>query len=777
MTTDFTSDVSITSLGQAGAAGASTRNLNFKRLIRMRGPLMIAVAVAVAVPLIVAVWFVIPREYNAAARIRFSNTRPTVLTNAGGSAISSDYVTHVQTQVNIIQGASVLSRVAERQDIRSLPLIAKQADPLRFLEEHVRARLIPTTELVEVSFQSSERDTAIAIVQATVDEYLKFATSAEKARDVSITEQLIAERQILEQRVADLRETVAERREAIAGVQLPGMNSVDSELRAYHDNLSKALADQTTAEKRIEQIEVELGELQALTEQQQQNPQAPIYKFGIEESVNEDGAVRVQTQMLANQEAELARAQSRYVADHPQVRLYQEARDASAGELAEAQATARSKVLQSRFEESRHELQTAEKALEEARTRIANFDAELEKQSAEALEVNKALSGVREIEDELDGAREDLKNVQDRIRVLQVESRAPATIEVAVGAYAPTEPDNGKRLKYMALVLMGSCGVGFGVGLWREISDQQVRTAQDIGYCTDLPLMGIIPDAGVEQLPVNVNMAVVAAEHPDSISADAIRRVITRIIYPPEGSAELNTCLVTSASRGDGKTTTSCNLAIALAQANRRVLLVDLSARRPSVEKRLGMTSAAGLSEIFSSDIRAEDAIRETQYPNLSVLGPGLNSKVLVGKLASRETVEFLEYAEETFEHVIIDTPPVLLMSDAKLLAPIVDGVIVVVGAEVSMLGMVRRTLRDLQQIGSNVVGVVLNRVKHVPGGYMRRNLASYYTYEHENADEPAAGTARPVRPLPVSDAEADGMPTIMLVDDEEGDPPRRDEY
>lgn len=774
MSTDYTSDVSITSLGQAAGPGPSTRNLNFKRLIRMRGPLMIAVAVAVAVPMVIAVWMIIPREYNATARIRFSNSRPTVLTSSGGSAISSDYVTHVQTQVNIIQGAAVLGRVAGREDIRELPLIQKQADPQLFLENHVQARLIPTTELVEVSFQSSDRDTAIKIVQATVDEYLKVATSADVARDRSITEQLIAERQILEQRVADLRDTVTERRESIQGVQLPGVNSVDSELRAYHDNLSKALADQTTAEKRIEQMEGDVAALESLMEQHQQNPQQPIYKFGIEESVSQDGAVRVQTEMLANHEAELAVAKSRYVDTHPQVRLYQEARDAAAGELATAQAAARTEVLQSRYEQARHELQSGQKTLEEAKTRIANFDAELDKQSAEAAEVNKALVAVREVEDELDGARDDLKSVQDRIRVLQVESRAPATVEVAVGAYAPTEPDNGKRLKYIALVLMGSCGVGFGVGLWREVSDQQVRTPQDVAYCTDVPLMAVIPDAGVERLPANTNMSIVAAEHPDSISADAIRRVITRIIYPPEGSAELNTCLVTSASRGDGKTTTACNLAIALAQANRRVLLVDLSARRPSVEKRLGIVAAPGLSEIFTGDIRAEDAIRETQFPNLSILGPGLNGKALIGRLASRETVEFLERAEESFEHVIIDTPPVLLMSDAKLLAPVVDGVLVVVGAEVSMLGMVRRTLRDLQQIGSNVIGVVLNRVKHVPGGYMRRNLSNYYAYDQEHANDSQYDVPR-MRPEPVPDDEdIHAMPSILLVDEEESVPTQR---
>jgi len=117
-----------------------------------------------------------------------------------------------------------------------------------------------------------------------------------------------------------------------------------------------------------------------------------------------------------------------------------------------------------------------------------------------------------------------------------------------------------------------------------------------------------------------------------------------------------------------------------------------------------------------------------------------------------------------------------LLMSDAKLLAPIVDGVIVVVGVEISMLGMVRRTLRDLQQIGANVVGVVLNRVKYMPGGYMRRNLSSYYSYGIEHSEEIPSG-ARTVHAETVVETDDEGMPTIMLVDEEDGVRPGRDEY
>ncbi|MCC6698890.1 MAG: AAA family ATPase [Candidatus Hydrogenedentes bacterium] len=762
MSSEFHSDVSVAALGQAAGAGASPRNLNIRRLVRMRGALMAGIVLAISIPAMAAIWLVVPREYTASAAIRFSNTRHTVLTDLGGGAISSDYVRHVETQVNLIKGAAVLSLVSGREDIQALPLIKIQQDPEQFLIENVEASLEPGTELVTVSFQSDDRDTALAIVDATVQEYLKLATTAEKTRNDDITRQLIEERNTLEDKVARLRANLSARRENVGSAQLPGENSADSEVRAYYDGLSKALGDQTSAEKEIEQVQGYLTRLEELMTQQRESPQDPIYEFGVEDAVNGDSSVLVQKQMLATSDATVTQTKSRYLEGHPQIRVQEQARDAVATALKQAEAEARAKVLLSRYEETKRQFATATKSLEDAKARVAQFDAELQKRATESRDVVKAMSAVHEEEDALKDAMEELKQVQERIRVLHVESRAPATIEVASEALAPLAPDYGRRFKMMALAFMGSCCAAFAIGLWRELTDQQVRTPLDIGYCTDRPLMAMIPHLSVEQLPEGKNAALLTAEHPDSRSADEVRRLLTRIIYPPEGSAELNTCLVTSATRGDGKTSLACNLAIALAQANRRVLLLDVCARRPGVEKTLGMQPDVGLSEMFANRVSMTDAIHPSPFPNLWVLGPGIRGKELVGKLASRETVDFLEKAEEAFEHVVIDTPPVLLMADAKLLAPVVDGVIAVVGAEVSTLGMARRAIAELQQIGANVIGVVLNRVKHVPGGYMRRTMDTYYNYETEQGGGDEAEEPR----ISIRTKEA---PSILLL--EEGDP------
>jgi Mrp family chromosome partitioning ATPase len=160
------------------------------------------------------------------------------------------------------------------------------------------------------------------------------------------------------------------------------------------------------------------------------------------------------------------------------------------------------------------------------------------------------------------------------------------------------------------------------------------------------------------------------------------------------------------------------------------------------------------------------ELVRATEFPNLFVLGPGLRGSELVGKLASRDIVEFLEHAEETFEHVIIDTPPSLIMSDAKLLAPIVDGVIAVAGVGISTIGMLRRCLNELQQGGANVLGVVLNGIRPTRGGYMSRNVEQYYAYS-EGRTEIELDADLPEMAVLDEDIGGENVPpAIMLIDD-----------
>jgi Mrp family chromosome partitioning ATPase len=150
--------------------------------------------------------------------------------------------------------------------------------------------------------------------------------------------------------------------------------------------------------------------------------------------------------------------------------------------------------------------------------------------------------------------------------------------------------------------------------------------------------------------------------------------------------------------------------------------------------------------------------------PNVEIIGPGLRGKDLSSKLASREMTEFLESVEREFDHVIIDSVPSLLMSDAKLLAPIVDGVLVVIGVGVSTRGMVSRCLNEMGQVNAEVIGIVVNGIRPTRGGYLRRNLDMYYRYSDETENKVSYEDISDIPEIKIVDAAADEEPEPIIL-------------
>jgi len=290
-----------------------------------------------------------------------------------------------------------------------------------------------------------------------------------------------------------------------------------------------------------------------------------------------------------------------------------------------------------------------------------------------------------------------------------------------------------------------------GVGVLRELTDHQLRSSKDLTRLTPLPVIASIPHADSDEFVQAANVPLLTMDHPSSMAADEYRRILSRMLYPPEEMTEISSLLVASASSRDGKTSLACNLAIALTQAHRQVLLLDISSQQPAIEGCFGLTASTGLAELLREESAPEQCLRETDYEGLYVMGPGVRVKDLASRLASRRMTDFLEWAEQRFDHVIIDSPPSLLMSDAKLLAPLTDGVIVVVGAGVSTVGMVRRCLQEMEQLKANVLGVVLNGIRPMRGGYLKRRRRLFYAYYQGTGNGQGA----------------DGLPEMEVVEEE----------
>jgi len=220
----------------------------------------------------------------------------------------------------------------------------------------------------------------------------------------------------------------------------------------------------------------------------------------------------------------------------------------------------------------------------------------------------------------------------------------------------------------------------------------------------------------------------VVQDDPRSFSAEAYRVLRTNLHYA-NPDAPLRRVLVTSAGAGEGKSTTIANLAVSLAQADRSVLLVDADLRRPTIHAIFRQQSAPGLSSHLAGDAILAAVLLKTSVPNLSMVASGPVPPNPAELLASRRMREFLEAAGERFDMVLLDSPPVLAVSDACALAPLVDGVLLVVGSGEAPQAALRRAKEHVEAVRGRILGAVINRFDASANGYSKRYYDGYEGY------------------------------------------------
>lgn len=759
MSTEFSTD--FTALGsEPNRQGAPPpRGISIKRLLRLRLPLMAVVAIAVAVPGIAAVWYLSPTQYSARTQIRYAVTGQGILEDARGPS-GREYDQFLATEVRMIEGPTVLLPVLNDPAVREMAWLMESDDPLVALSNRLTVMRVPNSDLIAITVHAPSRADALALAGRIEDVYMRYALGREQELGGARLTALYTQRDQFQGEVSRLTEQLRSMRRAIDTPMIDSLGRVA--VSPHRDQYSQAQSDVIRASNEVRQREALLEQLQGLQERFRGNPSAAVHEMDIEIGVSNNPRVAALANAVAAAEKEIAVLETSYQPDSPQLRVPKRNLEASRSELRQAEIEARRKLLEARISQVRFQLADAQRNLDDAQERMDTFAGLITGDEERELRLAQELEEIRSVERDRDLAQNRLDAISTHIENIQLESQAPASVQRTGMPIAPSAPDHGRRNRLLLAVLAAAAAAGASIGLLREITDQQVRTPLDVGYATPLPVLASVPHAVTERRSNGRPLPLLTADDPTSVGANEFRRILARVIYPPEGASELSTCLVASPSRGDGKTSIACNLAIALAQANRRVLLIDICSRKPQVEPSFGLDPAEGLGEVLLGEASPNDLVRSTSIENLFLLGPGLRGDALVGKLASRDIVEFLERAEEAFEHVIIDTPPGLLMSDAKLIAPIVDGVFMVCGAGVTTLGMLRRCVSEFQLIGANLVGVVLNGVRPHVGGYMARNLKLYYD------DTATRGGQGPAANGKHSPETPEDYPMIVLVDDDE---------
>lgn len=225
----------------------------------------------------------------------------------------------------------------------------------------------------------------------------------------------------------------------------------------------------------------------------------------------------------------------------------------------------------------------------------------------------------------------------------------------------------------------------------------------------------------------DLNMLITHSK-PKSPVAEAYRLVRTNLTFASVDGA-FHTLVVTSAAPGEGKSTTTANLATAVAQAGNKVLLLDCDLRKPIQHKIFELNGRLGLTNYLVGNLSLEQAIQDTRVPGLQVMTSGPIPPNPSELLGSQRLRQLLELAKERYDLILADAPPAVAVSDAAVLASVVDGVILVIRAGETKIEMVQEAKALLERAKARVVGTVLNAVKRRGGSY-------YYYYYYGNKQE-----------------------------------------
>jgi succinoglycan biosynthesis transport protein ExoP len=560
-----------------------------------------------------------------------------------------------------------------------------------------RVDVVPVrgSHLVDVTFTSEEPKFAADAANALIDEYVSENLEIKLRSTQGMLTWLDTELANQQKRVEDSERALAEYREKENALSLDDkQNIVLSRLNQLNDTATRARSTRVQKESLYNQVKAIASGT---------NPDAiPI--------IATNAGVQTAKSKLIDLQRQKVQLLERYQEKHPKVM------DVNA-QLQDAQRQL-DIAISGAVQSVRNEYETA--VIEEQ-----TFAKNLEGAKSEATDLNRKGIGYGVMEREAKSNREVYQSLLTREKELRVSAnsrtnnvRVVDRAEIPRGSITP----GGRRTWLMSAVIGLVLAIGVALGL--DYMNDTIKTPEDVTRRLKLPFLGLIPAVRGDKHPL------LASSQVPHDFGESFRSLRTSLLskYPDEGTKII---IVTSAQPLEGKTTTAANIAMALAYGGARVLLVDADMRRPGLHRPLRLTNERGLSQVLTGQARVRDVIQRTVDPNLLAITAG-RTPPNPSELLSSERMKTLlaNLAHGPFNWIIVDTPPVLAVTDAVILAPMVTGVTFVIGAEMTRRRLAERAIDTVMQSRPRYAAVVLNKVNFEKNKYY---YSRYYGHQYKN--------------------------------------------
>lgn len=640
--------------------------------------------------------------YRSASQILVSQNGPQLMDRVNLD-LSINPQKYYNTQIELIRSSAVLNRASQLPGVKTTQAL-EGYNPVVRLRKILDVSVGKETDVITIAVDTAKPEDAPVIVNAVVTAYSELQGEKKRSTASEVLEILRSEKREAEAELDRLYDAVVKFKQEnnTLGFEVGGGTVAQSRLETLSYALSKAQLDRVEARVLVDTIHSagdNLVQVQRLTNAFSQTQQGQMPAG--------DPLLAELSDLIRQRDATLVRVGPAHrdvqFLDGRIQRLQESMKENSASYLTELREAAKIR-------------------LEAAVAQEAGLQAQYDEQRRNSLEFDSKTTQFAKFSSDMRRTEAQIDLLDNRIKTINItEDGGPMNIDILEVAQVASIPVWPVRSTVILQGLLLGLMLGSGIALGLEFSDQRIRGIDDIS-ALGLSVLGVIPRMLTSSITERGRAVFL---EPSSDIAEGYRTIRTSIYFGlPEGSDKV--LLVTSPNPGDGKSTSAANLAITMAKAGRNVLLIDGDCRKPMQHNVFSLGKVQGLADILAGNVAVDDVIvKSHEIEGLSILPCGTLPANPAEALGSHRFDSLLEELRARFDHVIIDAPPILPVTDARVLATKVEAVILVLRAGKSTRRMAGHARDAILSVGGSFAGVVVNDVPRGKGGY------NYYRYAY----------------------------------------------